>query len=82
MELSNDLSEQMMRSVKMNLKNAGNIGGEVPARHNEFMFSVIEGCKMWEECGGGNYLSALLDKLHKAGEGEDLMPLLPCYLSR
>ena len=27
-ELSNNLSEQMMRRIKMNLKNAGNIGSE------------------------------------------------------
>ncbi len=31
-ELSNKLSEQMMRSIKMNLKNAGNIGSEEYAK--------------------------------------------------
>ena len=36
-ELSNNLSEQMMRRIKMNLKNAGNIGSERSARHNTFM---------------------------------------------
>ena len=45
-ELSNNLSEQMMRRIKMNLKNAGNIGSERSARHNAFMYSVIEICKM------------------------------------
>lgn len=43
-ELSNNLSEQMMRRIKMNLKNACNIGGEISAKHNAFMFSVIESC--------------------------------------
>ena len=36
----------MMRMIKMNLKNACNIGGEISAKHNAFMFSVIESCKM------------------------------------
>ena len=35
-ELSNNLSEQMMRRIKMNLKNAGNIGSEESAKHNAF----------------------------------------------
>ena len=37
MELSNNLSEQMMHRIKMNLKNACNIGCERSARHNTFM---------------------------------------------
>ena len=45
-ELSNNLREQMMRRIKMNLKNACNIGGEISAKHNAFMFSGIESCKM------------------------------------
>lgn len=45
-ELSNKLNEQMMRRIKMNLKNICNVGSEISAKHNAFMFSVIEGCKM------------------------------------
>lgn len=45
-ELSNNLSEQMMRRIKMNQKNAGNIGSEISAKHNAFMYSIIESCKM------------------------------------
>ena len=45
-ELSNNLREQMMRKIKMNLKNACNIGSEISAKHSAFMSSVIEGCKM------------------------------------
>ena len=37
-ELSNNLSEQMMRRIKMNLKNAGNIGSERSAGPNAFMY--------------------------------------------
>ena len=45
-ELLNNLSEQMMRRIKMNLKNACNIGSERAAMHNAFRYSVIESCRM------------------------------------
>lgn len=45
-ELSNKLNEQMMRRIKMNLKNICNVGSEISAKHNSFMLSVIESCKM------------------------------------
>lgn len=59
MELSNDLSEQMKRSTKINLNNAGNIGSEVSARHDAFMFSVIES-RMIDKKAVENYLSGCL----------------------
>ena len=78
-ELSNNLSEQMMRSIKMNLKNAGNIGSEESARHNAFMFSVIESCRM---CGRPveKYLTGLLERLKTARDGDDLTGCLPCFM--
>ena len=79
-ELSNNLSEQMMRSIKMNLKNAGNIGSEESAKHNAFMFSVIESCKMNKRTVE-DYLMSLLDKLKLSREGDDLTGLLPCNLA-
>lgn len=79
-ELSNNLSEQMMRSIKMNLKNAGNIGSEESAKHNAFMFSVIESCKMNKRTVE-NYLMTLLDKLKLSRDGDDLTGLLPCNLA-
>ena len=57
-ELSNNLSEQMMRRIKMNLKNACNIGSQISAKHNAFMFSVIESCKMIKR-NMEDYLEAL-----------------------
>lgn len=42
----------------MNLKNACNIGGEISAKHNAFMFSVIESCKMIKR-NVEDYLKAL-----------------------
>lgn len=79
-ELSNNLSEQMMRRIKMNLKNACNIGGEIFAKHNAFMFSVIESCKMIKR-NVEDYLKALLRRLRTAKKGEDLTCCLPCYMS-
>ena len=61
-ELSNNLSEQMMRRIKMNLKNACNIGSEISAKHNAFMFSVIESCKMIKR-NVEDYLKALFRRL-------------------
>lgn len=79
-ELSNNLSEQMMRRIKMNLKNAGNIGSERSARHNAFMYSVIESCKMVRR-NVEDYLKLLLERLRKARAGDDLTCCLPCYLA-
>ena len=78
-ELSNNLSEQMMRRIKMNLKNAGNIGSERSARHNAFMYSVIESCKMVSR-NVEDYLRSLLECLRSARDGDDLTNCLPCYL--
>ena len=74
-ELSNNLSEQMMRRIKMNLKNACNIGGEISAKHNAFMFSVIESCKMIKR-NVEDYLKALFRRLRTAKEARRLDVLL------
>lgn len=79
-ELSNNLSEQMMRGIKMNLKNACNIGSEISAKHNAFIFSVIESCKMIKR-NVEDYLKALFRRLRTAKDGEDLTCCLPCYMS-
>lgn len=79
-ELSNNLSEQMMRRIKMNLKNARNIGSEISAKHNAFMFSVIESCKMIKR-NVEDYLKALFRRLRTSKEDEDLTCCLPCHMS-
>lgn len=76
-ELSNNLCEQMMRRIKMNLKTAGNIGSEGSAKHNAFMYSVIESCRM-VGIKVDRYLHLLLQGLKKALKGDDLTHLLPC----
>ncbi len=68
------------RRIKMNLKNACNIGGEISAKHNAFMFSVIESCKMIKR-NVEDYLKAFFRRLRTAKEGEDLTCCLPCYMS-
>ena len=77
-EVSNNISEQSVRKLKMNLRNAGNIGSESSAADNAFMYSVIESCKL-NDIDPGKYISYLLGKLKTAREGEDLTGLLPCY---
>lgn len=79
-EVSNNISEQSVRKLKMNLRNAGNIGSESSAVDNAFMYSVVESCKH-NEIDSGKYISYLLGKLKTAHEDEDLTALLPCYCS-
>lgn len=79
-EHSNNLSEQMMRRIKMSQKNAGNIGSERSARHNAFMYLVIESCKMMKK-NVEDYLKVMLERLRKTKEGDYLTCFLPCYLA-
>lgn len=76
-ELSNNICEQMIRHIKMNLKTAGNIDSEGSAKHNAFMYSVIESCRM-AEMKVDRYLHSQFDDLKKVAIGEDLTPILPC----
>lgn len=79
LEISNNLAEQMMRHIKLNLKNCLNIGSEDSALDYAFMFSVSESCDMngvtmrW-------YLGELIQKL--AGNPVDKTRLLPCYINK
>lgn len=77
-EISNNISEQSVRKLKMNLRNAGNIGSENSAADNAFMYSVIESCRH-NEIDPGKYVNFLLGKLKTSRNGEDLTGLLPCY---
>lgn len=77
-EISNNISEQSVRKLKMNLKNAGNIGSENSAADNIFMYSVIESYKH-NDIDPGKYISYLPGKLETVSKGQDLTGLLPCY---
>ncbi len=77
-EISNNISEQPVRKLKMNLRNAGNIGSESSAADNAFMYSVIESCRL-NDIDPGKYLRHLLNSLKSHRDGDDLTGLLPCY---
>lgn len=77
-ELSNNLCEQMMRHVKINLKNSQNIGSEDKAGNFCFMYSLIESCG-FNSLSPMKYISHLLQSLHDAKSTAELRNLLPCY---
>lgn len=77
-ELSNNLCEQMMRHVKINLKNSLNIGSEQCAKNFCFMYSLVESCG-FNELSPIKYLSHLLSSLHSMDVCADKRMLLPCY---
>ena len=58
-----------------------NIGSEESAKHNAFMYSLIESCRM-VGIQVDRYLHVLIDGLKKAAKGEDLTHLLPCYCTQ
>jgi len=62
LELSNNLAEQMMRHIKMNLKNCLNIGSEDSALDYAFMYSVLESCGM-NKLSPGWYIKELVARL-------------------
>lgn len=75
--LENNTTERCFKGLKLNLRNATNIGSEESAKDNAFMFSVIESCKACK-IQFDEYLGFLLRKLKGASKGYDLTPLLPC----
>ena len=82
LELSNNLAEQMMRHIKLNLKNCLNIGSEDSALDYAFMFSVIESCnmnKLSPEC----YIKELVSRLTaKPVCTAEKVALLPCFMQK
>ena len=75
-EISNNLCEQRMKTVKLNLKNCQNIGSEDAAENAAFMFSVTESCWL-NDINPVNYLEMIFTKIR---DGEAVTQvLLPCY---
>ena len=77
-ELSNNLCEQMMRHVKINLKNSQNIGSAESAENFCFMYSLIESCG-FNGLSPLRYIGHLLESLRSAGSEAERRNLLPCY---
>jgi len=76
-EVSNNLCEQMMKHIKMNLKNCLNIGSEDSALDYAFMFSAIESCDI-NRLSPEAYLRKLIQGLHE--KKVEKKQLLPCYI--
>ena len=82
LELSNNLAEQMMRHIKLNLKNCLNIGSEDSALDYAFMFSVIESCNM-NKLSPGCYIKELVSRLTaKPVCTAEKVALLPCFMQK
>ena len=82
LELSNNLAEQMMRHIKLNLKNCLNIGSEDSALDYAFMFSVIESCNM-NKLSPGCYIKELVSRLTaKPVCTAEKVALLPCVMQK
>ena len=80
LELSNNLAEQMMRHIKLNLKNSLNIGSEDSALDYAFMFSVIESCNM-NKLSPRCYIKELVSRLTaKPVCTAEKVALFPCIM--
>lgn len=77
-EISNNLCEQMMRHIKINLRNSQNIGSEKCAKDFCFMYSLIESCR-FNQLSPIEYICALLKKLPTITTNKDIHDMLPCY---
>lgn len=82
LELSNNLAEQMMRHIKLNLKNCLNIGSEDSALDYAFMFSVIESCSM-NKLSPVRYIKELVSRLtDKPCSHAEKEAILPCFIQK
>ena len=82
LELSNNLAEQMMRHIKLNLKNCLNIGSEDSALDYAFMFSVIESCSM-NKLSPVWYIKELVSRLTaKPVCTVEKVAILPCFMQK
>ena len=70
-EISKILCFQMMKPIKLLLKNCMCIGGEAAAEYTAFIFPLIESCKL------NNLHSSRLHEIHS--KDCDKKALLPCY---
>ena len=76
-EISNNLCEQRMKTVKLNLKNCQNIGSEEAAKNATFMFAITESCSL-NGVKPVEYIKHLLDCICNNSK-QDKTSLLPCF---
>jgi transposase len=75
-QISNNLVEQRMKTVKLNLKNCLNIGSERAAKNAAFMHSIFESCAL-NHISPEGYIEHLFNSIGQ--EEVDKRALLPCY---
>lgn len=75
-QISNNLVEQRMKTVKLNLKNCLNIGSERAAKNAAFMHSIFESCAL-NHISPEGYIEHLFNCIGQ--EEVDKRALLPCY---
>lgn len=75
-EISNNLSEQRIRPVKLSQKNCLNIGSEEAASKHAFMYSLAESCRL-NSVNIQDYFTCLFSKARSHLSDEQLRGLLP-----
>lgn len=77
-EISNNLCEQRMKTIKLTLKNCQNIGSEEAAGRAAFFQSLVESCTL-NKINPLDYITSLFELLYKGDVPNDKVALLPCY---
>ena len=79
-EISNNLSEQRVKPIKLSLKNCQNIGSEDAAGRHAFMHSLAESCRL-NSVNIAEYFGTLFSKARSELSDDDLRGLLPSLYS-
>ena len=75
-EISNNLSEQRVKPIKLSLRNCLNIGSEEAARKHAFMHSLAESCRLCS-VNIADYFTDLFRHARSTLSSDDLRGLLP-----
>ena len=75
-EISNNLSEQRVKPIKLSLKNCQNIGSEDAAGRHAFMHSLAESCRL-NSVNIAEYFGTLFSKARSELSDDGLRGLLP-----
>lgn len=77
-EISNNLCEQRMKTIKLTLKNCQNIGSEAAAERSAFFQSLAESCTL-NKINPLEYVTSLFELIYKGDIPADKTVLLPCH---
>lgn len=79
-QISNNLVEQRMKTIKLDLKNCQNIGSEDAARKAAFMHSMFESCSL-NKIRPLDYFTNLF-RCYKELDDPGKVAILPCYYQK